>query len=72
MGARALRRFPVDTLKIDRSFVSVITTSAQSAALTYTLVRLGKALSLETLAEGIEDRGQLHALREQQCDFGQG
>jgi diguanylate cyclase (GGDEF)-like protein len=67
-----LRQFPVDSLKIDRSFVKGLTTSTQSAALIHTLVRLGKALGLETLAEGIEDRTQLSALEQQGCDHGQG
>src|SRR5581483_8791521 len=51
-----LRQFPVDALKIDRSFISGVARSEQSAALIHTLVRLGKSLKLETLAEGIEDR----------------
>ena len=67
-----LRQFPVDALKIDRSFTSGLARSKQSAALINTLVRLGKTLNLETLAEGIEDRDQLRALQRQHCDQGQG
>ncbi|MBV9838291.1 MAG: bifunctional diguanylate cyclase/phosphodiesterase [Solirubrobacterales bacterium] len=67
-----LRQFPVDSLKIDRSFISGMGRSEQSAALIHTLVRLGKTLNLETLAEGIEDRDQLKALQLQHCDHGQG
>jgi EAL domain-containing protein (putative c-di-GMP-specific phosphodiesterase class I) len=67
-----LQRFPADVLKIDRSFVSAITTSSESAALIHTLVQLGKALHMETLAEGIEDQAQLEALRREHCDHGQG
>jgi diguanylate cyclase (GGDEF)-like protein len=67
-----LRQFPVDSLKIDRSFVSGIADSRQSQAVIQTLVRLGKTLRLETLAEGIEDREQLAALKRQHCDHGQG
>jgi diguanylate cyclase (GGDEF)-like protein len=67
-----LRQFPVDALKIDRSFIKGIAGSKQSAALIHTLVRLGKSLSLETLAEGIEDHSQLRALQRQHCDHGQG
>jgi diguanylate cyclase (GGDEF)-like protein len=67
-----LRQFPVDALKIDRSFISGVARSKQSAALINTLVRLGKTLNLETLAEGIEDRDQLRALQRQHCDQGQG
>jgi diguanylate cyclase (GGDEF)-like protein len=67
-----LRQFPVDALKIDRSFVGGITQSSESAALTHTLVQLGKALGLRTLAEGIENEAQLRALQREGCDFGQG
>ena len=67
-----LRRFPVDTLKIDRSFISAIAESSEAGALIHTLVSLGKALGLATLAEGIEDVHQLHRLRLEECDTGQG
>jgi diguanylate cyclase (GGDEF)-like protein len=67
-----LRQFPVDLLKIDRAFVEGVASSKQSAALTSTLVSLGKTLNLQTLAEGIEDPAQLQALRRQHCDQGQG
>jgi EAL domain-containing protein (putative c-di-GMP-specific phosphodiesterase class I) len=67
-----LRRFPVDAIKIDRSFISGIAGSKQSEAVIQTLVRLGKTLELETVAEGIEDRKQLTALKRQRCDHGQG
>ena len=58
-----LRRFPVDALKIDRSFISGIAPSAQSAALIHTLVRLGKSLGIETPGAGIEDQDQLQRLQ---------
>ncbi len=67
-----LREFAVDALKIDRSFISSISGSNESAALIQTLVRLGKTLNLETLAEGIEDHAQLQALQRHHCDQGQG
>ncbi|MGO9761684.1 MAG: putative bifunctional diguanylate cyclase/phosphodiesterase [Solirubrobacteraceae bacterium] len=67
-----LREFPADALKIDRSFISNIAASKQSAALIRTLVQLGKTLEIETLAEGIEDQLQLKALQREQCDQGQG
>jgi EAL domain-containing protein (putative c-di-GMP-specific phosphodiesterase class I) len=67
-----LRQFSVDSLKIDRSFIRGVAASSESAALIHTLVRLGKALNLETLAEGIEDHEQLRALQRQDCDMGQG
>ena len=67
-----LRQFPVDILKIDRSFVTGMVDSTEGAALVRALVQLGKALGLVTLAEGIEDEIQLHRLRAERCDFGQG
>jgi diguanylate cyclase (GGDEF)-like protein len=67
-----LRQFPVDSLKIDRSFIAGIENSAESAALMHTLVQLGKTLGLETLAEGIEQHDQLGHMQREQCDSGQG
>ncbi len=67
-----LRQFPVDVLKIDRSFVSAMDGSADAAALIHTLVELGRTLGLVTLAEGIEKQSQLEGLREENCDSGQG
>jgi diguanylate cyclase (GGDEF)-like protein len=67
-----LQQFPVDALKIDRSFIARITESAESETLIHTLVQLGKALSIETLAEGIEQQQELSILQEEQCDCGQG
>ena len=67
-----LRQFPVDILKIDRSFLSTVTTSVQTAALVHTLIRLGEALGLDVIAEGIERSDQLHALQEARCPKAQG
>jgi diguanylate cyclase (GGDEF)-like protein len=67
-----LQRFPVDELKIDRSFVSQIESSAQRDALIRTFVQLGRSLKIETIAEGIEDQAQLSRLQEERCDIGQG
>jgi EAL domain-containing protein (putative c-di-GMP-specific phosphodiesterase class I) len=67
-----LRQFPVDALKIDGSFIGGIAASEESAALIHTLVQLGKALQIETLAEGIEDQTQLKTLQREHCDNGQG
>jgi diguanylate cyclase len=67
-----LRQFPVDALKIDRSFISAITSSGEAKALIHTLVQLGKALGLETLGEGIEEQFQLRQLQQEHCDSGQG
>ena len=67
-----LRQFPVDVLKIDRSFVSEMCGSSDAAALVHTLVELGRTLGLVTLAEGIEQEGQIEGLRSENCDHGQG
>jgi len=67
-----LRQFPVDALKIDRSFVSGMADSTESAALIHTLVQLGRTLGIDTLAEGIEEHWQLEGLQREHCDLGQG
>jgi EAL domain-containing protein (putative c-di-GMP-specific phosphodiesterase class I) len=67
-----LRQFPVDVLKIDKSFIAEVDGSPNSSALIHTLVELGRTLGLITLAEGIEDYTQLEVLREELCDRGQG
>ena len=67
-----LRRFPIDELKIDRSFISAIDSSRESVALLHTLVELGRTLRLSIVAEGIETVAQLEGLRGENCAFGQG
>ncbi|HEY0517390.1 MAG TPA: EAL domain-containing protein, partial [Solirubrobacteraceae bacterium] len=67
-----LQRFPVDALKIDRSFIAGIKENREGETLIHTLVQLGKALSIETFAEGIEEQQELSLLREEHCDNGQG
>ena len=67
-----LRQLPVDALKIDRSFISGNAGSGESRAIIHTLVQLGKALDIETLAEGIEQDDQLELLRNEDVDHGQG
>jgi diguanylate cyclase len=67
-----LRQFPVDTLKIDRSFVAGITHSNVSKALIHTLIELAQTLGLRTVGEGIEEEAQLRHLQDEQCDAAQG
>jgi len=67
-----LQRFPVDALKIDRSFIAGLSKNKEGETLIHTLVQLGKALSIETFAEGIEQEDQLSQLRLEHCDSGQG
>jgi EAL domain-containing protein (putative c-di-GMP-specific phosphodiesterase class I) len=67
-----LRTLPIDVLKIDRSFISVMETSAQANTLVHSLIQLGAALGIDTVAEGIEEAGQLKHLRDDECLQGQG
>ncbi|MCW3031257.1 MAG: diguanylate cyclase domain protein [Solirubrobacterales bacterium] len=67
-----LQRFPVDALKIDRSFIAGLKRNKEGETLIHTLVQLGKALAIETFAEGIEEQKELSVLREEDCDSGQG
>ena len=67
-----LQQFPVDALKIDRSFISQLQNNQEGETLIHTLVQLGKALSLETFAEGIEQQRELSLLQDEDCDNGQG
>ncbi|HVD86092.1 MAG TPA: EAL domain-containing protein [Solirubrobacterales bacterium] len=67
-----LRQFPVDVLKIDRSFVAQLAEGGEGEILLQTLVQLGKALEIETTAEGIERPQDLSLIRAKECDSGQG
>jgi EAL domain-containing protein (putative c-di-GMP-specific phosphodiesterase class I) len=67
-----LQRFPVDALKIDRSFIAGLRHNLEGETLVRTLVQLGKALSIETFAEGIEQPQDLTVLQDENCDTGQG
>jgi diguanylate cyclase (GGDEF)-like protein/PAS domain S-box-containing protein len=67
-----LRRFPVDLLKIDRSFVAGITTSPQDEAIVRGIIDLAHALGVRVVAEGVEQEDQLAALTALGCDMGQG
>jgi diguanylate cyclase (GGDEF)-like protein len=67
-----LQKFPVDALKIDRTFIARLTQDPEGETLIRTLVQLGKALSIETLAEGIEQSEELALLQGESCDSGQG
>jgi diguanylate cyclase (GGDEF)-like protein len=67
-----LSQFPVDALKIDQVFVEGITRSVAGGELVHTLVRLGRALGLDTYAEGIETAEQLERVRAEGCELGQG
>jgi diguanylate cyclase (GGDEF)-like protein len=67
-----LCRFPIDTLKIDRSFVSQMNYSEESLEIVRTVVRLARNLGIGLIAEGVESEEQLNLLRELECDEAQG
>jgi EAL domain-containing protein (putative c-di-GMP-specific phosphodiesterase class I) len=67
-----LQQFPVDMLKIDRSFISRLSEGCEGEILLHTLVQLGKALAIETTAEGIERPQDLSLIKSEACDSGQG
>jgi len=67
-----LHRFPIDVVKIDRSFVEQLTGAGEETSLAGSIVRIGQGLRVTTVAEGIEDTAQLGALRRLGCDYGQG
>jgi diguanylate cyclase (GGDEF)-like protein/PAS domain S-box-containing protein len=68
----ALHRFPVDALKIDRSFVSTMTEDNGNDVIVRSTVAMAHSLGLPVIAEGIEDPDQLRRLRSLGCEFGQG
>ncbi|MHB1672294.1 MAG: EAL domain-containing protein, partial [Acidiferrobacter sp.] len=67
-----LKRFPINTLKIDQSFVRDITHDSDDAALAAVIITLGHSLGLTVMAEGVETKEQLAFLRNAQCDEMQG
>jgi EAL domain-containing protein (putative c-di-GMP-specific phosphodiesterase class I) len=67
-----MKKFPVDTIKIDRSFVQDLPDDAEDKAIVQAIIRMGKALGLSIVAEGVETANQAAFLREQDCDELQG
>ncbi len=68
----ALRRLPVDLVKIDRSFVSGILEHGHDAALVETIIQMARIFGCDVLAEGVERAGEIDWLREHECTFVQG
>lgn len=67
-----LHRFPIDLLKVDRSFVSAMEDNTENGEIVRTVIALAKALNLKVVAEGIESIHQFHQLRILGCEYGQG
>ncbi len=67
-----LHRFPIDTLKIDRSFVSEMETGSENGEIVRTIIALAKTLRMNVVAEGIESIHQIHQLQILNCEYGQG
>ncbi len=67
-----LRQFPIDVLKVDKSFVERVAEGGQPAALAAAIVALGAALGLRTVAEGVENAEQAAQLEDMGCTLGQG
>ncbi|MGH7526867.1 MAG: EAL domain-containing protein [Gemmatimonadales bacterium] len=67
-----LKHFPLDALKIERSFVREITSDPDDAAITTAIIAMGHALGIRVVAEGVETESQLALLRKQECDEMQG
>ncbi len=67
-----IQRLPIDCLKIDRTFTQSMNDDDRSTSVVHALIELGKALGLQTVAEGIERPEQLDALRDPECDLAQG
>ncbi len=67
-----LKRFPLNTLKIDRSFIQDITHNTDDREITKAIIAMGQNLNLKVLAEGVETRAQLDILRNSGCDYIQG
>lgn len=67
-----IKNFPIDTLKVDRSFIRNIPNATEDKAITEAIIAMGKTLSLTIVAEGVETQEQMVFLRERSCDEMQG
>ena len=69
---RYLQRFPVDFLKIDRSFIAEMDRGVEGGSMAQAITLIAQSLRLETIAEGVERRSQVDALRDLGCPYAQG
>jgi len=67
-----MRRFPIDTLKIDQSFMRDVVSDNDNASIVQAVISMGKSLHMRVVAEGVETDGQLHFLQQNACPEGQG
>jgi diguanylate cyclase (GGDEF)-like protein len=67
-----LKRFPIDTLKIDKSFVTTIAKNDEDAAIVYAIISLAHSLKIKVVAEGVENKEQMDLLKKMECDAVQG
>ena len=67
-----LRKFPIDALKIDQSFVRQITSAGEDTAIVTAMISMGRSLKLRVVAEGVETQEELEFLQAHQCDEAQG
>ena len=67
-----LKRFPINTLKVDRSFICEMTENADDAAIATTITSMGRTLNLKIIAEGVETKDQMEFLKKHNCDEIQG
>jgi len=68
----ALQQFPIDTLKIDQSFVRGVSVDTDDATIVRTIIDMGKSLEMDVIAEGVENEDQLAFLMSRGCHFAQG
>ena len=67
-----LKRFPIDKLKIDKSFIDNVLQNPDDASIVNAVIALGHNMKMQIIAEGVETKDQAQFLQERQCDFGQG
>jgi EAL domain-containing protein (putative c-di-GMP-specific phosphodiesterase class I) len=67
-----MKRFPIDALKIDQSFVRDMTSDSDDASIVSAVIDMGRSLNMRVVAEGIQTRDQLQFLKARQCPEGQG